>query len=213
MFNTLLHMLDRTARRIAEIPRRGLPELRPHPSTFDEEFGVETDRMVWLTNPAAKNYAHGGRYQGCNPVSCRWLIDTSKIDTKDYWFVDIGCGKGRAMLVASRYEFPRLVGVEYSARLCRIARSNLHKCNVPDSRFEISCSDATEFRFPDQDLFVFFYNPFDATILRTVLENLRSVSGNYFVGYEGPGRGELEKYDWLSLAATGPNVVLYAKRQ
>jgi SAM-dependent methyltransferase len=205
-------LIDRTVRRIKDIPRRGLPELHPHPSTFDEEFGVETDRLVWLTNPASKNYAHGSRYQGCSPVSCRWAIDTAKIDTKKFWFIDVGCGKGRAMLVASRYEFPRLVGIDYSKKLCKIANDNLHKCDIPESRFEIVCTDATEFRFPNHDLFLYFYNPFDATVLHVVLENLRSAGNQVYIGFEGPGRSEPAKCEWLDLIAEGQNVVLYGKR-
>jgi tRNA1(Val) A37 N6-methylase TrmN6 len=35
-------------------------------------------------------------------------------DHNQYAFVDLGCGKGRALMVASEFSFARLVGVEIS---------------------------------------------------------------------------------------------------
>ena len=40
-------------------------------------------------------------------------------------FLDLGAGKGRMLLAASRYPFRRVIGVELSDRLAAIARSNV----------------------------------------------------------------------------------------
>ncbi len=40
-------------------------------------------------------------------------------------FVDVGCGKGRAVLLAIEHGFERVVGIELSSELCAIARRNV----------------------------------------------------------------------------------------
>ena len=39
--------------------------------------------------------------------------------------MDLGCGKGRVLMLAVEYGFARVTGVDYSASLCEIARRNL----------------------------------------------------------------------------------------
>ncbi len=45
--------LIRLGRRILDIPRKGFPVLHPKKDEcgFDEKYGVETSKLVWLTNP------------------------------------------------------------------------------------------------------------------------------------------------------------------
>lgn len=208
---SLYPVAQRIIRRIKEIPQRGLPKMRLNPSTLDQEYGVETTKLVWLTNPFAKNFGHGFRYQACNPESCKWAIGAAGIDTSKFFFVDMGCGKGRPLIIASRFEFPQLIGVDYSQSLCRSAARNLKICAVPESRFSILNIDAVEFQFPDQNLFVYFFNPFDAEILSKVLQNLEAVAHKFrvVVAFEGPNREILEKFRWLRKLSEAPNILLY----
>jgi len=209
IMGVIRNLLVRVIDRVKEIPRRGFPELRDHPSDFDREHGVDTSGIVWLTNPFSKNFTHGIRYQPCAAEACRWAIDAAGIDTKDYCFLDVGCGKGRALIVASFYEFPRVIGVEYSRRLCRQARSNLAHCGVAAERYEIVCTDAATYDYPDGNLFVFLNNPFDTVMIRVVLQRLRNRSGSLFVAFEGAGRVELQTMDWLSHVGEGPDTDLF----
>ena len=43
----------------------------------------------------------------------------------EYVFVDIGAGKGFALLVAAEHPFKRVMGIEFSESLARIARENI----------------------------------------------------------------------------------------
>ena len=203
----------RLIHRIQEIPQRGFPELRDYPSDFDRQYHVNTSGIVWLTNPFSKNFTHGIRYQACSPDACRWAIESAKISASDFCFVDVGCGKGRALIVASFYDFPHLIGVDYSGRLCRQARSNLARCGVAPGRCEIVRADAATYDFPDGNLFVFLNNPFDAVIIHAVLERLKSHPGLLFIAFAGEGRIELQKVDWLSQVAAGPDIDLFSNRR
>ena len=196
-----------------DIPHKGWPVLhsKPQEGRFDKEFGVETAKLVWLTNPFSKNYGHGCRYEASNALDVRWTIETSGIDTSQFTFIDVGCGKGRPLIIASTYSFPKLIGIEYSSKLCKQAAANLHKCKVLQDRFKIACEDATTFNFPDGDLFVFFYNPFGPPIIRKVLDNLKSHNGRMFITFTGQFRGELENHSWLRKVHSRNTTVLYEK--
>jgi SAM-dependent methyltransferase len=144
----LFPLVARVWKRILEIPERGLPTIQPNPSSFDQKLGVETSKIVWMTNPWSSNFHHGIRYEACDPAACRWAIESAFVNPDDFCFVDVGCGKGRALLIASEYAFPMLVGVDYSYKLCARAYNNLVSVNVPRARFAIVCQDAATFDFP-----------------------------------------------------------------
>ena len=186
--------------------------MRAHRSSFDEEWGTETEKIVWLTKPSSKNFIHGIRYEACSPEACRWAIESAGIDYQDFYFVDMGCGKGRPLVIASQYPFRRLVGVEYSARLCRRASLNLAAVSVPEEKVEIVCRDAVDFCFAEHDSFVYLHNPFGPEILETVLRRLQQLAQirRVIVAYEGPRREQLAAVPWLRQIAAGNNISLFA---
>src|SRR5262245_28867400 len=79
----------------------------PEGDGFDEEMGVDTAgvlRLESLTAPAeTRRLAH--RYQPSDPDTLRQTIAALPIDYEEFAFVDIGSGKGRALLVASEFPF------------------------------------------------------------------------------------------------------------
>jgi SAM-dependent methyltransferase len=97
------------------------------------------------------------------------------IPCEQYVFVDLGCGKGRVLLLASGFPFRAIVGVEYSPRLSSIARENVLRYRHPDQRcqdLQVIEGDAADFDFPPQPLVVFFHHPFDEPVFRRVLARL-----------------------------------------
>jgi SAM-dependent methyltransferase len=208
------NLLLRALRRLSEIPRRGFPTLRPNRTSFDEQWGTETEKIVWLTNPGSKNFVHGVRYEACSPTACGWAIENAPVDLSRFYFVDVGCGKGRPLLIASQYPFKHLVGIEYSAKLCDQAHANLTAAGVSPARFRIFCIDAVDFEFTPQDTFAYLHNPFDHEILSQVLRRLRKLAetNRLVVAYEGPRREQLAHCPWLHLLANGPSVSLFGSR-
>jgi SAM-dependent methyltransferase len=92
-------------------------------------------------------------------------------------FVDFGCGKGRALVLAADIGFGRVVGVEMFPTLCEAAEANRRRYGSKGGRadvIEIVCDDATRFALPDGDLYCYFYNPFDASIMAKVLANIEA---------------------------------------
>jgi SAM-dependent methyltransferase len=108
---------------------------------------------------------------------------------REFVFVDLGCGKGRTLLVAAPLGFARVVGVEFADELVAIARANIAKMAIANAT--ITFGDATEYEFPGSHLVVYFYNPFADEIMRKVVAKLeahfRDFSGfKLYVVYKNP---------------------------
>lgn len=69
----------------------------------------------------------GLRGAGSSAIAARFraLMASLSAPVDELTFVDLGAGKGRAMLLASELPFRRIVGVEFSPELCDVARRNL----------------------------------------------------------------------------------------
>ncbi len=99
------------------------------------------------------------------------------LDFEKYTFVDLGSGKGRALLIASEYPFRAIVGVELSPKLRAIAAANIACYRAPGQQCQNLLSiegDATVFTFPEGSLVVYLWNPFEAPVFTRVLANLEA---------------------------------------
>ena len=89
-------------------------------------------------------------------------------------FLDIGCGKGRAMCVAAHHGFKKVAGVDFSKELCSIAEQNLAitKNKLPAIEYKVFNNDAFYFEIPADVDCIFMFNPFDAVIMSGVAKNI-----------------------------------------
>jgi SAM-dependent methyltransferase len=146
---------------------------------FDERLGVETSGIVRLHELAfaCDTKELGSRYQASSPASFTRVMGQLELGDRELTFIDVGAGKGRALLMASRLPFRRIVGVEFSPELTEVGQRNVEawRQRNPDcADIELVCQDATTFAFPDEPLLVYMYNPFEAPVMRKVLGNLRA---------------------------------------
>jgi ribosomal protein L11 methylase PrmA len=130
-------------------------------------------------------------------------------------FVDLGCGKGKAVLLACGYGFERAIGVEIDPHLTEVARRNLgsyrgrRRCPA-----EFVTADASTWEFPDEPLTVYVYNPFDAEVLARVLDNLaRSLERSprpATILYHTPFQRQVtDEYPALTLVTERPRWLVY----
>jgi len=88
-------------------------------------------------------------------------------------FYDVGSGSGRALLVASRFPFRRLVGVEFSRPLYELARRNVSTFRFRKvNDIEIVNHDALEFGIPDDVTVILFSNPFQNEVFSKWVDQL-----------------------------------------
>jgi SAM-dependent methyltransferase len=148
-----------------------------HP--FDLQFGVETSGLLFsedLLSGSGKDLYNAG-YFGVAPSAFRQILQQLQLDFEKYTFVDLGSGKGRALLIASDHPFRAIVGVELSPKLHSIAVTNIAMYRASAQRCQDIRSiegDATEYSFPDGPLLVYLWNPFEAPVLTGVIANLEA---------------------------------------
>lgn len=99
------------------------------------------------------------------------LTGAISIDLRQFTFIDVGSGKGRALLLAAAYPFRRIIGIEMLPELHRIAHQNVSRLSDP-TRVELLCGDATQFVFPPEPTVVLLFNPLPSVALSKLLKNL-----------------------------------------
>lgn len=103
------------------------------------------------------------------------VMDDVHIAPERFVFIDLGSGKGRAVLLASELPFKRIVGVELAPALHEAARRNVSVYRGDEQRchdIELVCADAADYELPLDNLFIFLFQPFPEPVLSKVLENL-----------------------------------------
>lgn len=144
---------------------------------FDLRHGIDTRHLAadGAAVPGSASAAHATSYQAVWTRNLRVLVSTARRHARLHVFVDVGAGKGKACIYASKH-FTNVIGVEYSAGLLREAQAN---CDM-SGRHNITLllADACEYDVPAQACLVFLFNPFDAVVLRQFasrnLERLRA---------------------------------------
>lgn len=136
--------------------------VRQHP--IDRHYGTDTSGYMSVEEIHARMAAKLDitPYAGSQPSIARRAL-SSLPQVAGYTFVDLGCGKGRPMIVASEFPFADIVGVEISPELVKVAESNsaVVRTKYPE-RTPIRVVEGNAFHFmPDSSRIVFFlYNSF-----------------------------------------------------
>jgi SAM-dependent methyltransferase len=147
------------------------------PDAFDQTFGVETRRTVWRKRLPTK--PDSVDYEAVNPQLFVRAVSYAPRVT----FIDLGCGKGRGLILAHQAGFRDLIGVEMSAKLGKTAMANLRKLGI---NADIVQADAAAYDFPPRPLVVFMYNPFGIPTMQPVIDKLRSSRYPVHVIYINP---------------------------
>ncbi|MBL7933038.1 MAG: class I SAM-dependent methyltransferase [Bacteroidia bacterium] len=117
-------------------------------------------------------------YQGASYKVLLTIFRDVILETRDFHFVDIGCGKGRAVLVAEFCGYNKLSGIDLDAQLINDAIENLKtfKLKRPESQIDFICENALDFDYPDVPTVYFLFNPFSEAILSKVLKRICEMS-------------------------------------
>ena len=147
---------------------------------FDAAHGTDT-AAVLVGRELGPVTARGGHlvvhYETTSEAAIRLPLDSLGADFSRFTFVDLGCGKGKPLLVASTYPFRRLAGVDVSPVCVAVARRNVARHGperVDPARVELLVGDAQDFVFPPEPLVVYLYNPFPGAVLERVVAHLEA---------------------------------------
>ena len=96
-------------------------------------------------------------------------------------FLDIGCGKGRALCVAAHYGCRKVTGIDISKGLCENAKQNLAltKKKFRELEYSVINNDAFYFEIPTGVDGIFLFNPFDELIMSGVVNNIFKYAERY----------------------------------
>lgn len=106
-----------------------------------------------------------------------WVHALLPADKAHLSFVDLGAGKGRAVLSAALHSYAEVIGVEFAPALARIAQANVEGLPsglIKAGSIAIRCEDAGATRLPEGPLVLFLFNPFGPPVIDRVADLLQS---------------------------------------
>lgn len=147
-------------------PRVDLALFRISDILFDSAHGTDTGRVVDLPEMEG----NGRHYVGTPPRAWKLLMRKLPVDAGRFTYLDLGCGKGRTLLLAAKAGFGRVIGVDICRDLLNVAQKNLDRMHLSG---ELICEDVRKLKFPNGPLVVFLYNPFYEDVTRQVALRLQ----------------------------------------
>ena len=156
----------------AAVQDKVVPSVHP----FDMEYGTDTSGLISGEELVSGrwNDLWNTAYYGISPSGFDQMLQPLDLEWERFTFVDMGSGKGRALLLASRFPFKRIVGVEIAPELSKRAEANIERFSAPWQRcreIEVRTGDAAEFAYPAGPLVLFLYQPFLAPVLKRCMKN------------------------------------------
>jgi SAM-dependent methyltransferase len=165
-----------------------MPKTKNQPVThpFDQLHGTDTSGLLpasIIAQGTDSKPDHLTAYYGVAPSILQSLLDLwlqqmhFPAPINQTVFLDIGAGKARAMLLASRYPFLRVEGVELNPQLARIANANIDLWQRDPLAAQLSPlhlhhADATKHPLPTEPTAAFLFHPFELPVLRRFLRHV-----------------------------------------
>jgi SAM-dependent methyltransferase len=128
---------------------------------FDLLLGVSTKGIVAVDGDVSNGGGDNGYYQDCEWLSLRRALKDLDPTTSDV-FVDLGSGKGKALLIAGLLPYKRVIGVETDKELSRLAAQNVERARLRLRAEKVECVTANvlNWTIPDDASVIYLYNPF-----------------------------------------------------
>jgi SAM-dependent methyltransferase len=144
--------------------------------SFDRKYGVRTSGHVELSDTSfdASRLDDATAYGPVNAWALRKLLRILNLPKKSS-FVDLGCGLGRACIIAGEYGFAKVTGVDLAPELCVVARENLAAIRADGRKslpIQIIQGDVWDFCDQSEDDVYFMYRAFSHTFLNDIVKKL-----------------------------------------
>ncbi len=143
----------------------------------ERELGIDTfgDKAPDELSIACESKDGGHLYQPSSSVIFEKAMNALPYNLSDKVFLDIGSGKGRALILAAEAGFKKVIGIEYANELNDIAYTNIEKVKhrFPNTEFVLHEGDALEFDIPDEVDVIYLFNPFDEEALKGLMKKVK----------------------------------------
>ena len=210
-------MLAYCIRKLRKIGENNRQNKKMHVDTdsFDRIYGMDTSGHISahrLDNKDSENWTLGNEY---GPTPALWLdsifeslgsiFESLEMDFSNYNFVDLGSGKGRVLLMAARFPFRNIIGVEYAADLHLAAINNLkmiEKVAPKCKNITALHMDILDFEIPEEATVIYFWNSFQELLVHKLIDkieqSLRRKFRDIFIIYVVPHHSDIfDEINWL----------------
>lgn len=87
---------------------------------------------------------------------------------------DLGCGKGRMMMVAPHFGFKDITGIDFAKEVCEQAEANMRKIQgqFPDIKWKVINQNVEKYEIAANDCVFFMFNPFSHSVLKNFLRKV-----------------------------------------
>ena len=95
---------------------------------------------------------------------------------KNLNFVDIGCGKGKVLLIASLFSFKKISGIDIDNKLLKICKKNIFIFQtITKKKIKINLTkiNAQQYNYENDNVF-YFFNPFSYVLLNVILRAIKT---------------------------------------
>lgn len=145
----------------------------------EKKYGITTSSIK------KSNSTEFFHYQGAGYLVLFRIFRAIEEKTKNFAFVDIGCGKGRPVFVAESFGYNNLIGIDLDGELIDIANENLknYLLKRESSNIKFIKVNALDFDYLNQPTVYFLFNPFNKAVLDKTINKILSstLSETWFV--------------------------------
>lgn len=135
---------------------------------YENTFKIKT---IAFKKSSSSDFFH---YQGASYWIVFKVLKSITSHTLKFDFIDIGCGKGRALCIAEYLGYNQLYGIEMDQELISMAQTNLglYSFKRKVSEFHLFCENALVYPYKNKPSVYFLFNPFNEEIMTQVLNRI-----------------------------------------
>ena len=136
-------------------------------------FGPIELKKLTIINGEIKE---SSRYEPVSFYMLEKLFDAFKKISDNTSIIDLGCGKGRMMMVAPYFEFTNITGIDFAKELCEQAICNMKKKELefPNIQWQVINENVEQHEINSNDSVFFMFNPFNEDVLNNFLKKLEA---------------------------------------
>jgi len=144
---------------------------------FEKRYKLDTRTEVAIDDLdiSQEDKQHADKYKPTRARYFRKIME--KVDLgREGVLVDVGCGKGRILLLAAEHGFDQVIGLEISPALCQIAERNVdafRKVNPESGSIKVVCTNILDYQMTGNENVFFLYSPFGYSVTDRFLEMVR----------------------------------------
>ena len=129
--------------------------------------------LKYLTIEGA-DISRSSPYEAVNYYMLERLLKTFRDLSRETSIIDLGCGKGRVIVVAAHFGFKKLIGIDFANELCMEASRNMERTQIAinDIDWKVIHAHVLDYPIQPDDTVFFMFNPFDEETLSLFLDKL-----------------------------------------